>query len=280
MSEAQNHKSQFSADDIQQYVEGKLSARQMHEMEKAALDDPFLADAMEGLESSINRQGTGPIHADLAALQKRLEDRISGKRKKGILLLNPSWWQVAAALAILLGGGIVSYRVLNSKENKQGIAGTVISERKIARKDQEIPFASPSADSARANARAVADTEKKQRTIAKSEIKKQPPAGPADHARTALKKNIAAAAQRKSGDQDREKGKAEAESESLVRTERIARSKSPTALASEGQDDSEQNASRVSKSPAAGSFSGKVMDMENRPVEGATISIKNGSQAV
>src|SRR5580658_5011441 len=39
----------YSASDIEKYRKGELSAREMHDLEQAALDDPFLADAIEGL---------------------------------------------------------------------------------------------------------------------------------------------------------------------------------------------------------------------------------------
>ena len=38
----------YSANDIDAYLKGQLSPALMHAMEKAALDDPFLAEAMEG----------------------------------------------------------------------------------------------------------------------------------------------------------------------------------------------------------------------------------------
>jgi hypothetical protein len=38
----------YTAGDIELYLAGDLPAREMHAMEKAALDDPFLAEAMEG----------------------------------------------------------------------------------------------------------------------------------------------------------------------------------------------------------------------------------------
>ena len=53
MNDHKEHISQYSAADIQRYVQGKLSAAEMHAMEKAALDDPFLADAMEGYGLAI-----------------------------------------------------------------------------------------------------------------------------------------------------------------------------------------------------------------------------------
>lgn len=38
-------------DDIEKYRRGELSPKEMHELEKRALSDPFLADALEGVES-------------------------------------------------------------------------------------------------------------------------------------------------------------------------------------------------------------------------------------
>src|SRR5580698_1120684 len=40
----------WSTTDIQKYLNGEMSAREMHDLEKTALDDPFLADAIEGME--------------------------------------------------------------------------------------------------------------------------------------------------------------------------------------------------------------------------------------
>ena len=40
----------YSKADIEKYLQGKMSASEMHALEKAALQDPFLADAIEGFE--------------------------------------------------------------------------------------------------------------------------------------------------------------------------------------------------------------------------------------
>jgi hypothetical protein len=47
----QNTHINYSAEDIERYLKGKMSAKEMHDMEKAALQDPFLADAIEGFSS-------------------------------------------------------------------------------------------------------------------------------------------------------------------------------------------------------------------------------------
>ena len=44
----QNAHINYSVEDIERYLKGKMSAKEMHDMEKAALQDSFLADAIEG----------------------------------------------------------------------------------------------------------------------------------------------------------------------------------------------------------------------------------------
>src|SRR5216117_124873 len=63
----------YSAADIEKYHRGLLSPKEMHEMEKAALDDPFLADALEGY-GAVNVNAA----ADIEELEKKLEQRVSG----------------------------------------------------------------------------------------------------------------------------------------------------------------------------------------------------------
>jgi hypothetical protein len=113
VSENKNHIKNYSAEDIQNYVAGKLSAAEMHAMEKAALDDPFLADAIEGMENGIDQHGSASLDADINDLQKRLSERINEKRKTKVIGLDHLWWQVAAALIVLVGAGTLTYTYFN-----------------------------------------------------------------------------------------------------------------------------------------------------------------------
>jgi len=63
-------------DVLEDYLDGKLDAKAMHFVEKQALDDPFVADALEGLKQSPKRKQT------LSILQKQLHDRVSQKPVK------------------------------------------------------------------------------------------------------------------------------------------------------------------------------------------------------
>ncbi|TCD11673.1 hypothetical protein EZ449_05295 [Pedobacter frigidisoli] len=60
-------------DVLEDYLDGKLDAKGMHFVERQALDDPFVAEALEGLRQSPKRKQT------LSILQKQLHDRITEK---------------------------------------------------------------------------------------------------------------------------------------------------------------------------------------------------------
>lgn len=63
-------------DVLEDYLDGKLDAKGMHFVERQALDDPFVAEALEGLRQSPKRKQTFSI------LQKQLYDRVSQKPVK------------------------------------------------------------------------------------------------------------------------------------------------------------------------------------------------------
>ena len=58
-------------DVLEDYLDGKLDAKAMHFVERQALEDPFVAEALEGLKQSPKRKQT------LSILQKQLHDRVS-----------------------------------------------------------------------------------------------------------------------------------------------------------------------------------------------------------
>lgn len=60
-------------DVLEDYLDGKLDAKAMHFVERQALEDPFIAEALEGLKQSPKRKQT------LSILQKQLYDRVSEK---------------------------------------------------------------------------------------------------------------------------------------------------------------------------------------------------------
>ena len=100
----------YTAKDISCYIEGRLSAEQMHAMEKAALDDPFLAEAMEGYET-LKEAGW---RDQLSELHRRL----SGKRKEAkVIPIRQStgriWRMIAAAVVIIFGTSITWIKIIH-----------------------------------------------------------------------------------------------------------------------------------------------------------------------
>lgn len=95
MSEASNHKS-FTIEDIERYHRGTMPAVERNALEKAALDDPFLADALDGFAF------TNTPAADIQYLQKRLEEK-SGTKKIYPIGRRLNWLQVAATVILLAG---------------------------------------------------------------------------------------------------------------------------------------------------------------------------------
>jgi len=104
----------YTAADIEKYWKGKLSPAEMHAMEKAAMDDPFLADALEGYKNAIL--------ADLDSLKERLDKRVGAfvpilnlKRKR------LTWIRAAAAIIIIVGVGLLVQQLVFNDRNKNSI---------------------------------------------------------------------------------------------------------------------------------------------------------------
>ena len=108
MSGNHENSKQYSAVDIQRYLRGEMSADEMHEMETAALDDPFLADAIEGFEMAMKKEDEQAIQSGLGKLSKEFNERIKTPAKVVPLTLS-RWWQISAAAAIILIVGVAVY---------------------------------------------------------------------------------------------------------------------------------------------------------------------------
>lgn len=80
------------SDDIINYKKGKLTPKEMHALEKKALSDPFLSEALDGLEEVPGDE----VASDVADLQQR----ISAKKQRSF-----PWMRIAAGIAIMLGAG-------------------------------------------------------------------------------------------------------------------------------------------------------------------------------
>lgn len=129
----------FTAADIERYHRGLLNAAEMHRMEKAALEDPFLADALEGYAASgIQTQ------ADLTDLQKRLEARIQESAGEKVIPIshagsrNFPWMRAAAAIILIAGAGWLTYRFgFDTNRDKDNVVQNIPAN--TANTDKQIP---------------------------------------------------------------------------------------------------------------------------------------------
>lgn len=122
----------YSAADIQQYLEGKMSPTEMNALEKAALDDPFLQEAIEGYEA-VAAESWKPVLSELkqglAAPVGTHNDtaKVVGFGRKRFV-----WFKYAAAVLILGGGFGAIYLINQNKTNNQDDVAVVSAEKKNA----------------------------------------------------------------------------------------------------------------------------------------------------
>ncbi|MEP7239211.1 MAG: energy transducer TonB [Ferruginibacter sp.] len=116
----------YTARDIEQYLAGNLSPLQMHAMEKAALDDPFLAEAMEGYEGMKHTEWNN----ELVALRIQIADKGAVAKVIPLHKSKNNWWKAAAAVFILGAGTTLTFILNNNKkeaEKNPQIAQTIIA---------------------------------------------------------------------------------------------------------------------------------------------------------
>src|SRR5688500_9515946 len=93
----------YTAEDFERYYSGQMSEAEMHALEKSALEDPFLADALEGYSY------TKTSLSDVAELRERLSKRNKGKQR--FFLQNNVWLKVAASIIFFAGISYLGYEL-------------------------------------------------------------------------------------------------------------------------------------------------------------------------
>ncbi|UAY56318.1 TonB-dependent receptor plug domain-containing protein [Arachidicoccus terrestris] len=114
---------------LQDYLAGKLDPMAMHALERQALEDPLLAEALEGLAANP-QWGSEDLEGGMDRLYARLDSRVAAGAATSDLFLAPEdkkdltdlqsttpveplnregdkrkWWGVAAIVLVLLAGG-------------------------------------------------------------------------------------------------------------------------------------------------------------------------------
>jgi TonB family protein len=118
----QSGNKKYNVNDIERYHAGQMSAAEMHALEKAAMNDPFLADALEGYRFTKTSQD------DLDQIKKRLAEK--SDRRKVVPLFSKTWVQIAAVILVLGVGGWLL--ISPNQTDNQNIAS--VPAEKILRK--------------------------------------------------------------------------------------------------------------------------------------------------
>jgi hypothetical protein len=105
----------YNAEDIHQYLTGKLTATEMHAIEKAALNDPLLADAIDGFAGSSsfkNEKSFAQLQDELSILKKKITAASKTKDYS-------TWWKFAAAAVLLIGSCFTFYSITNHTDKQK-----------------------------------------------------------------------------------------------------------------------------------------------------------------
>ena len=125
MKKDQDHIKSYSAADFARYHAGEMSEQEMHALELAALNDPFLSEALEGYAFTPSAED------DLASLRQQIQGNQENEKKGIVVSAGFKYWMSAAAALLLVA--VAAYFVMKS-ENEEGIqAGTSLAKNESVR---------------------------------------------------------------------------------------------------------------------------------------------------
>lgn len=128
----QHHKS-WGVEDFERYHSGKMTEAEMHALEKAALDDPFLEDALEGYAFTQT-----PV-ADISELKEKLWPKEEDDEKPVIWFRRKAVTQLFKAAAILILFAGLGWIIFNNTKTKQdGTIPVEIASNKPVTKDDSV----------------------------------------------------------------------------------------------------------------------------------------------
>ena len=121
MANPQQHIKHYTLVDIEKYIQGKMSPAERHALEKAALQDLFLADALEGYTHSSPQQTA-------SYLQHIQQQILNGRQQKNKQLFSKIWFKAAASVISICSVGAILWAVLDKENN---LSKTIPNEQQI-----------------------------------------------------------------------------------------------------------------------------------------------------
>jgi len=101
----------YNAIDFARYHTGAMLPDEMHALERAALEDPFLADALDGYKYSKDYE------KELSEIRMRLDEKSKDQKVFTISSLSSgAWWKIAAMFILFAGVGYFFYASNSKKE--------------------------------------------------------------------------------------------------------------------------------------------------------------------
>ncbi|HEU4472482.1 MAG TPA: hypothetical protein VFR58_15420, partial [Flavisolibacter sp.] len=125
----------FTAQDIERYHTGKMTPQERHALEKAALDDPFLADAVEGYVH------TATPASDLQQIRQRLDQQQESKKAPIVPLYRRTWLKAAAVVLFVALGSWFAYNSFYSQQDDIALSNKPGTSRKTEETTTAIPAA-------------------------------------------------------------------------------------------------------------------------------------------
>ena len=110
-----NNEKIYTAADFANYYAGNMPAKDMHALEKAALEDPFLSDSLDGYVH------TNTAVADIETLRSKLFLKEPNETNVVAIPSNKNWMRIAASIAIICGTGFLFYNI-NKKDDAASLA--------------------------------------------------------------------------------------------------------------------------------------------------------------
>ena len=258
----------FTTRDIEMYHKGQLTPVEMHTLEKAALDDPMLADALEG----FSLVETTAIEPGIHDLQERLTQRISQNEKRRtpvILFYKKNWFRVAAMFILFAGLGFLIYQFSFNQKEKDIAATEKTEEADVITTDTSVTtIVSQEKDSIPVSGRQQ-DIASAKKTTSKPTITPVETTIPKD-----LNNKVAGLEiQTKKEETEITSQEKQAETERSIRTDdaRIAADQNAFAKNAQAKMARPTAAAPLSSKPI-NTLSGRITDEKNNPVPYAVIS--------
>ena len=119
------NKKKYYVHDFARYHSGTMPSDEMHALEKAALEDPFLADALDGYAFSKNSQ------KELDEITIQLDEKRKQKKVVSISSLSSgAWWKIAAMFVVIAGAGYLFFFTNSQKENSLSVKEDLAKKEK------------------------------------------------------------------------------------------------------------------------------------------------------